>query len=431
MISASKLVVPDKIFVDFQVATMAAAGQVLSRDVEKSELLVAQDTPYGVISGIAIGVARGKIAWLLPEAEVPEFEGNPEIIRGGNRLLTPGLIDCHTHLVYGGNRAEEWEMRLTGRPYEEIAKAGGGILSSVRMTRAASESRLVADAQKRLARFQAEGVTTVEIKSGYGLDVESEIKMLRVARRLEEVSQIRVEATLLGAHAVPPEFQGRADDYVDLVCNKMIPAAIGHCVAVDAFCESIAFDVVQTRRVLEAALDAGLKIKVHAEQLTHMGMAVEAARLGALSVDHLEYLTEEDCVSLAETETVATLLPGAFYCLRETKKPPVQKLFDAGVPVAIASDSNPGSSPVASLLLVGHLACTLFGLTPEQALHGMTRHAAKALGLQGQIGELIPGANADFAIWDVLTPAEILYQPGANPCVAVYQNGERRVQNDE
>lgn len=400
-----ELVQPDTIFVDFRVATMSDSSNA-----------------YGALEDVAIGVRDGLIEWIEPASIIPKFDGDVRIIDGGNRWLTPGLIDCHTHLVYGGNRANEWEMRLGGVPYEEIARQGGGILSSVTATRAATEEELVASAAKRLSCLMSEGVTTVEIKSGYGLDLATELKMLRAAKHVAKQCEIHVETTLLGAHALPLEFKGRADDYLDVVCNEMIPAAAEEnlCTAVDAFCESIAFDVAQTKRVLQSALDAGLKIKVHAEQLSNMGMAAEAARMGALSADHLEYLSENDCKVLAEHGTVATLLPGAFYCLKETQRPPVQALIENNVPIAIATDSNPGSSPMLSLLLAGNMACILFGLTPELALAGMTRNAAKALGLLDR-GEIRVGARADFAVWDVDSPAEILYQIGGNPCEAVYR----------
>ena len=398
---------PDCVFVNFRVATMCETSQ-----------------PYGAIKDTAIGVADGMIQWIVPHEQLPDFGGDVTIIDGQNRWLTPGLIDCHTHLVYGGNRATEWEMRLSGVPYEQIARQGGGILSSVTSTRAATEQELVDSAAHRLKCLIAEGVTTVEIKSGYGLDVESELKMLRAARKLIDRCGIHVETTLLGAHAVPPEFKEQSDQYVDLVCNEMIPAAAaeGLCSTVDAFCESIAFDVAQTKRVFNAANDADLKIKVHAEQLSNMGMAAEAARMGAISADHLEHLAAKDCEVLAEHGTVATLLPGAFYCLRETQRPPVAALLENNVPIAIATDSNPGSSPMLSLILAGNMACNMFGLTPELAFAGMTRNAAKALALSDR-GEIRVGARADFAVWNVDSPAEILYQIGGNPCTAVYRNG--------
>lgn len=380
--------------------------------------------PYGAMDNFSIGVSDGVIQWIEPAATLPNFD-DAQVIDGQNQWITPGLIDCHTHLVYGGNRANEWEMRLGGVPYEEIARQGGGILSSVTATRAATEEQLVESACQRLNCLISEGVTTVEIKSGYGLDLETELKMLRAARKVADRCGVHAETTLLGAHAVPPEFKGRADAYLDLVCNEMIPAATKDklCTTVDAFCESIAFDVAQTTRVFEAGKKAGLKIKVHAEQLSDMGMAAEAARMGAISADHLEYLSADDCQVLADNNTVATLLPGAFYCLKETQKPPVAALLETETRIAIATDSNPGSSPMLSLLLAGNMACNIFGLTPELALAGMTRNAAAALALSDR-GVIRAGARADFAVWNVKSPAEILYQIGGNPCTAVYRGGK-------
>jgi len=399
-----------KIFRNFQIATM---------DPEVGE-------PYGVLRNSTIEVDdRGKILSILSDSDRREMEDGIEIIDGENDWLTPGLIDCHTHLVYGGCRADEWEARLTGSTYEEIARGGGGILSTVKNTRAASDEDLINSASNRLSRLRAEGVTTVEIKSGYGLDLETELRMLQVAHQLEKRSGIRVEKTLLAAHAVPSEFSGRADDYLDLVCQEIIPAAKNLCTAVDAFCETIAFDVEQTQRVFEAAQAAGLQIKIHAEQLSHTGIAAIAAKMGALSADHLEYLTAKDCETLASCGTVATLLPGAFYCLRETQVPPVEALLENKVPVAIATDCNPGSSPVTSLLLMANMACNLFDLSPEQAFAGITRLAARALGLQDSVGIIRPGMRADFAVWDVESPAEIIFGVGHNPCVSSFRNGTK------
>lgn len=388
--------------------------------------LVANEPNYGEKQLHAIGVKEGKIVWIGLESEIPSLSSTVKSINGNGQWLTPGLIDCHTHLVYGGNRADEWEARLGGKSYEEIARAGGGILASLRATRLASESELFESAKKRLRSLMAEGVTTVEIKSGYGLDVETELKMLRVANRLGSEFAIDVEPTLLGAHAVPPEFKGNPDKYIELVCQEMIPAAQSLCTAVDAFCESIAFDVSQVGRVFDAAASHGLKFKVHAEQLTNMGMAAEAARRGALSADHLEYLTPNDCQVMGQHSTVATLLPGAFYCLCEKQKPPVATLIENQVPIAIATDSNPGSSPVVSLLLMGNMACNLFRLTPEMAMAGITRNAAAALGKLDSIGTIEIGKNANFAIWDVVSLAEIFYQIGGNPCTATYHHGTLR-----
>ena len=385
---------------------------------------------YGLIDGAAIGVRQGQIVWIASEKACPEFASTVEEIQGNGALLTPGLIDCHTHLVYGGNRAVEWEMRLNGASYQQIARDGGGILSTVRATRAATEHELSASAAKRLSCLVAEGITTVEIKSGYGLDVEAEMKMLRVARQLESLFPVSIETTFLGAHAIPPEFVGRGDEYVDLVCDRMIPEAKEICSSVDVFCESIAFNLAQTRRVFEAAISAGLQIKVHAEQLTRTGAAALAAEMGAISADHLEFLSPADCAVMGKSGTVATLLPGAFYCLNETQKPPLEALRENNVPIAIATDCNPGSSPVVSILMAGNMACNLFGLTPEEALAGVTRHAAKALGLGEKIGTLIPGKQADFSIWDVGDPAELFYAIGHRPCIGTVKCGKNHSTDD-
>lgn len=383
----------------------------------------AVNVPYGAMDDVSVGVNDGRILWIAKNSDIPAFDDDVEVINGDGRWLGPGLVDCHTHIVYGGDRAREWEMRLGGVSYEQIAREGGGILSSVRSTRAASEESLVQSALKRLDRLVSEGVTTIEIKSGYGLDLETELKMLRAARTVGNESGIHVETTLLAAHAIPPEFSGKADDYVELICREIIPAATDLCSCVDAFCESIAFNVEQTRRVFEAALSHGLRIKVHAEQLTHTGIAAIAAEMGAVSADHLEYLSEPDCRVLAENGTVATILPGAFYCLCETKKPPIEALQDSGAAIAIATDCNPGSSPVTSLLLMGNMACTMFRMTPELAFAGITRSAAQALALQDECGMIRTGMRADFAVWDVNEPAAILYGVGHNPCVGVYRGG--------
>lgn len=333
----------------------------------------------------------------------------------GGVCVTPGLVDCHTHLVYGGQRANEFEMRLTGATYESIAKAGGGIRSTVAATRAASDETLYAAAARRARELIAEGVTTLEIKSGYGLAAEHEARCLRVARRIGATLPVDVRTTFLGAHALPPEFDGRADDYVDAVC-AMLPAlhAEGLVDAVDAFCERIAFAAAQTRRVFEAARALGLPVKLHAEQLSDQRGTELACEFGALSCDHLEHLSAEGVAAMARSGTVAVLLPGAFYFLRETKLPPVQALRDAGVPIAVATDHNPGTSPVLSPLLMLSMACTLFRLTPREALAGMTVHGARALGLADR-GVLRPGARADFVAWDVAHPHELAYRIGGNP----------------
>lgn len=385
-------------------------------------ITLAEKDEWGVINDGAIGVLDGKIAWVGTRTDLPEHKAESRV-EGQGRYLSPGLIDCHTHLVYGGNRANEWQMRLAGKSYEEISRAGGGILSTVKATREASEDELFTIALGRAINFLRQGVTTVEIKSGYGLDVENEIKMLQVARRIDENSPLDVHPTLLGAHCVGPECKGNADEYIDLVVNEMIPASTGIATAVDVFTESIAFDLKQTEKVFSAAIDAGLPIKIHAEQLTNMGGAKLAAEMGALSADHLEYLDETGVVAMAEHGTVATLLPGAFYFLKETQKPPTELLLKHDVPIAVASDANPGSSPVSSILLMANMACTFFGLTPCQAFRGLTCNAARALGIQESHGRLTTGMQADFVCWDINSPAELVFSIGHNPCVAVYKAG--------
>lgn len=419
----------DELLVGYRILTMCRPGTVLARD-EAGEPVFRQpdgDWMSSPLENMAVGIRTGKIAWIVPEAAAPPGPAIPSRNVGRGQLLTPALIDCHTHLVHAGNRADEWAARLGGRTYAEISRSGGGILSTVRQTRAASEDQLVEQAAGRLVHWLREGVMTVEIKSGYGLELETELRMLRAARRLERMFPIRIVTTLLAAHAVPPEFAGRSDDYVTWVCNEMIPAADGLCAAVDVFCESIAFSLDQTARIFDAAQAAGLTIKVHAEQLTRTGAAVMAAQRGALSADHLEFLSEADCEVLAGTSTVATLLPGAFYCLRERQLPPVAALIRAGVPVAVATDSNPGSSPLSSLLLAANMACNLFGLTPGQALAGVTCHAAQALGLAGESGSLAPGSRADCCVWRMASVAELLYRPGHVPPVNVLVAGKPRL----
>ena len=343
----------------------------------------------------------------------------------GGAWITPGLIDCHTHAVYGGNRAAEFEQRLNGATYAEIAQAGGGIVSTVRATRQASVDELVESALPRLRAIAAEGVTTVEIKSGYGLDTATERRMLQAARRIPDHLPVDVAATFLGAHALPPEYAGDADGYIDLVCREMIPAVAeaGEADAVDAFCETIGFTRNQTERVFRAAGECGLPVKLHAEQLSNLGGAALVAEYGGLSADHLEYASEAGVRALAEAGTVAVLLPGAFYYLRETQLPPIDLFREHGAGMALATDCNPGSSPVTSLLLMLNMACTLFRLTPAEALAGVTREAARALGLQDRIGTLEPGKAADFALWDIGRPGELAYPAGFNPCRAVVKNG--------
>lgn len=373
--------------------------------------------PYGLIDDAAVAVEGGRIAWAGSRADIPSEWAGAERMRLGGRLVTPALIDCHTHLVFGGNRAREFEMRLNGATYEEIARAGGGIVSTVSATRAMSEDELVVAALPRLDALIAEGVATVEIKSGYGLSIEHELKMLRAARRLAAMRNVRVKTSYLAAHAVPPEFKGRADAYINEVVLPGLEAAHaeGLADAVDGFCEGIAFSPEQMARVFDKARALGLPVKLHAEQLTSLGGAKLAARYGALSADHLEYLDEEGVAAMAAAGTVAVLLPGAFYTLRETRLPPVESFRRAGVPIAVATDCNPGTSPLTSLLLSLNMACTLFRLTPEEALAGATREAARALGLAAELGTIEPGKRAELAVWDVEHPAELAYRVGFNP----------------
>jgi imidazolonepropionase len=373
--------------------------------------------PYGLIDDGAIAVDGENIAWAGPRDELPKVLAARCEARHdcGGALVTPGLIDCHTHLVHAGDRAHEFELRLGGASYEDIARAGGGIVSTVKATREASQPDLLAQSLPRLRALMGEGVTTVEIKSGYGLALEPEARMLRVARMLGEQEGVDVRTTFLGAHALPPEFSGRTDAYVEEVL-RMLPVLHreGLVDAVDAFCERIAFSPAQVERVFEAAQALGLPVKLHAEQLSDSGGAPMAARLRALSCDHLEWLGEEGASAMARAGTVAVLLPGAFYFLRDTKVPPVDLLRRYGVPIAVATDCNPGSSPCTSLLLMLNMACTLFRLTPHEALAGVTRNAARALGL-GDRGVLAAGMRADFVLWDVREPAQLAYTMGFNP----------------
>ncbi|MDJ0944359.1 MAG: imidazolonepropionase [Kiloniellales bacterium] len=374
--------------------------------------------PYGAIENAALGIEDGRIVWLGPLGEAPGPVGSlaRQVTDLEGRWITPGLIDCHTHLVYGGDRAREFELRLEGASYEEIARAGGGIRSTVAATRTAAEEDLYTTAEARLQTLLQEGVTTIEIKSGYGLEIEAELKQLRVARRLGETHPVTVRTSFLGAHAVPPESEGDAEAYTDAVV-AMLPkvAESGLADAVDAFCEGIGFSPEQTARVFQAARDHGLPVKLHADQLSDLGGAALAARFRALSADHLEYTGEAGVEAMAEAGTVAVLLPGAFYVLKETKLPPVEALRRHGVPIALATDCNPGSAPVTSLLLMLNMGCTLFGLTPEEALAGITRNAAKALGLAESHGTLEAGKIADLCIWDIESPAELAYRIGFNP----------------
>jgi imidazolonepropionase len=396
----------DALWINAKLATMRGGGN-----------------PWGAMEDGAIAVEGGRIAWIGPRAEWMGKAREEHDARGA--WITPGLVDSHTHLVYAGNRANEFEMRLQGASYEEIARAGGGIVSTVAATRAASEDDLVVASGRRLNDLVDEGVTTVEIKSGSGLDLEAEARTLRAARRLGSQAPVTVRTTYLGAHAVPPEYKGRADAYIDFVCNEVLPAIAreGLADAVDAFCENIAFSIAQTSRVFDAARAHRLPVKLHADQLTDCGGAALAARYGALSADHLEYTGASGVAAMAQAGTVAGLLPGAFYFLREKQLPPVESFRRHGVPMALATDCNPGSSPMTSILLVLNLACTLFRMTPEEALAGVTRCGAQALGMGATHGTLEADKQADFVLWDIDTPAELAYAIGANPRVATVQAG--------
>ncbi len=378
---------------------------------------MASEKPYGLVDDGAVVLGRGRVQWAGAQADLPEeFSGANRIDLGG-RLVTPALIDCHTHLVHGGDRALEFEMRLKGAGYEEIARAGGGIVSTMRATRAASVDDLVRSALPRLNALIDEGVSVVEIKSGYGLTIEDELKMLRAARALGETLPVRVVTSWLAAHALPPEYEGKPDAYIDEVAIKGLHRAHaeGLVDAVDGFCEGIAFSRDQVARVFQAALALGLPLKLHAEQLSNLGGAAMAANLGAMSADHLEYLDQTGVAALANAGTVAVLLPGAFFTLHETQHPPVQALREAGVAMAIATDANPGSSPLYSPLLTMNMAATLFRMTPEETLAGMTRNAACALGIGHEAGSIEVGKNGDLAVWDVAHPAELSYRMGYNP----------------
>lgn len=400
----------DRLITDCRLATMAEGG-----------------APYGAIEDGAILIRDGDIAWVGARADLPAHEAT-EIDRLDGRWVTPGLIDCHTHLVFGGNRSGEFEQRLSGAAYEEIARAGGGIVSSVRMTREASEDALVASALKRLEGLKASGVTTVEIKSGYGLDRDSELKMLRAARRVGAEGDVRVSTSYLGLHAVPPEYRDDRAAYVDLAVDDILPAAHaeGLVDAVDAYCEPIAFSTEEVARLFDKARDLGLPVKLHADQLSNGGGAALAARYGALSADHIEYADEAGIAAMAAAGVVAVLLPGAFLMLRETTPPPIEALRGHEVRMAVATDCNPGTSPVASMLAALNLACVQFRLTPEEALAGATRNAARALGLAERIGTLEPGKAADLAVWDISRPAELCYWLGLPLLDRCYLGGRIR-----
>jgi len=379
---------------------------------------------YGEIRDAAVAVHEGCIAWVGARAELPENIEAGRAFEGDGAWMTPGLIDCHTHVVYAGNRSNEFEERLHGATYAEIAQRGGGILSTVRATRSASEDELYEASVPRVTALLSEGVTTLEIKSGYGLALETERRMLRVARRIGRELPVTVRTSFLGAHAVPPEFAGRADTYIDDICSRMLPALVreGLVDAVDAFCETIGFTPAQTARIFRAASALGVPVKLHAEQLSDQGGAALVAEHRGLSADHLEYLSEDGIAAMTRAGTVAVLLPGAFYCLRETKLPPVDALRLAGVPIAVATDCNPGTSPLTSLLLAMNMACTLFRLTPVEALAGATVNAARALGLR-DVGTLAVGLQADFVLWNIDRPADLAYAMGINPCRRVVRAG--------
>ena len=386
--------------------------------------LAPQRPGIGVIECGAIGVANGRIVFADEDAALPAGSEAREELDLQGRLVTPGLIDCHTHLVFAADRSREFELRLAGADYQSIAKAGGGIFSTVRATRAASEDGLLASANQRLKALLAEGVTTVEIKSGYGLDLETELRMLRVGRRLAQIHRLETVTTLLAAHALPPERERSA--YIDFIAAELIPQAkaAGLADAVDGYCEDIAFSVVELRRVFGSAREHGLPVKVHADQLSDTGGAALAAEFGALSADHLEWSNAEGIAALARSGTVAVLLPGAFFMLREQRRPPVAALRKAGVRIAIATDCNPGTSPLLSILTAMNMAAVQFGLTVDETMAAVTREAAHALGRQAELGTLEPGKRADLAIWDVERAAELVYWIGRNPLHARIWRGE-------
>ncbi|GAB3013952.1 imidazolonepropionase [Bowmanella dokdonensis] len=372
---------------------------------------------YGIIQEAALLMREGRIAWLGPQSELPAINPDVKTMDCQGQWLLPGYIDCHTHLVFAGNRADEFEQRLQGVSYADIARRGGGIRRTMSATRQASEAELLVLALKRAKALLEQGVTCVEIKSGYGLDLNTELKMLRVARQVQAHLPFTVRTTFLGAHALPPEYHDNADGYIDLVCNEMLPAIQAEQLAdaVDVFCENIGFTLTQTRRVFEAASQLGLPVKLHAEQLSNLGGSELAASFNALSVDHIEFLDEAGIRAIAGSGTVATLLPGAFYYLRESQKPPIELLRKHAVPMALATDFNPGSSPICNLPLMLNMACTLFALTPVEALKGVTINAARALGLDDSLGSLSPGKQADILLLDIEHPNQLAYQVGINP----------------
>ena len=395
---------------------MTTGNAVLLTNATLATMDPADAAGFGLVRGGAVAVAADRIVWAGAMEALPEAWRGEDSLDVAGRLITPGLIDCHTHIVHGGNRAAEFEQRLNGASYEEIARAGGGIVSTVTATRALSEAELLAQSLPRIDALIAEGVCVIEVKSGYGLDLATELKMLRVARQIETVREVRIKTSFLGAHAVPTDYAGRADAYLAEVCLPALQAAAaeGLVDAVDGFCETIAFTPAQIREVFETARALGLPVKLHAGQLSNLGAGALAAEFGALSADHLEFADDGEVAALASAGTVAVLLPGAYFALRETHLPPVASFRAHGVAMALATDCNPGSSPLSSLLLAMNMGCTLFRLTPAEALAGTTRHAARALGL-GDSGQIKAGFRADLAIWDAQHPAELSYRIGFNP----------------
>jgi imidazolonepropionase len=400
-----------KIITNIHIATMADIG-------------AEPDNGYGIIENAALVVISGKIAWIGKKSKLPDkYRNSQDIINYNNQWLTPGLIDCHTHIVYAGNRANEFAERLQGISYEDIAKKGGGIFATVQATRKSLEQELYAASLPRVMNLLKEGVTTLEIKSGYGLDLDTECKMLRVARNLGKNLPVSVVTTYLGAHTCPKEYNSK--DYIDYICKQVLPIIVDKQLVdhVDIFCENIAFDTTDVAKLFGCAQEYALPVKIHAEQLSDQGGAIIAAEHRALSADHLEFATEQAVQALSTSGTVAVLLPGAYYCLGGGKKPPLELLRKHAVPIAIATDSNPGSSPVTSILLMLNMACILLGLTPKEALLGVTRNAAKALGQINTIGTLEVGKQADFVVWDIQTPDDLSYNVGLNPCSAIYRHG--------
>ncbi len=401
----------DRLWIGGHIATMIGGG-----------------APFGELRDGAIACAGGRITWVGRARDLPESPSRmaQEVVELGGLWVTPGLVDCHTHLVFSGDRSGEFEARLQGATYEEIARKGGGIRTTMRATREASEDELVGAATPRLRNLLSEGVTTVEVKSGYGMETETELRMLRAARRLGDAHPVEVQTSFLGAHVLPPEFEGRREAYVRMVCDEMIPLAVqsGLADAVDAFCDEIAFTAEECERILRAGKAAGLAMRLHADQLTDQGGAALAARLGARSADHLERASAEGVSAMAKSGTVAVLLPGAFHFLRDDCPPPVAGFREAMVPMAVATDLNPGSSPLNSLLTALNFACVLFGLTPEESLRGVTVNGARALGLQGDRGTLENGKMADLAFWEIGHPRELSYWVGKNPCRGVVKDGE-------